>query len=375
MTHDVLIIGAGPAGSSAAMVAARAGLRVALIDRAAFPRNKLCGGAISGRAMGHLGEVFGPLPASLFHHPRGVRFTDGTRDLCRIDDPPPMAMTMRHGFDAELRAQAIAAGAEDFCGSRIDAMDAGAAWVQLASGRRLSAPVWIAADGVNSGVARHVFGRAHDPAQVGFALEAEVQGHAPAHTVLDMTAVPWGYAWAFPKATGTTFGMGGIASRNSGLMAHFRLWLARQGVDPASVRIKGHHLPFGEVRARPAHGRILFAGDAAGLVDPITGEGIAWAVRSGALAGLAAVGPPAGAVLRYLVAMRPIVAELRRARLLAKVVYHPAVQPRFIAALGRSDHYPRRFLHLLAGESDYGDLGPLRLGRVALRMMTGRASG
>jgi len=378
VTHDVLIIGAGPAGASAAMVAARAGLRVALIDRSAFPRDKLCGGGITGRAMRHLTDVFGPLPEGLFDRPARLRFADGVRVLCDLDDAPMMSMTMRPGFDATLRGLALAAGADDHCGQRIAEMQPADGWLRLADGACLAAPVWIAADGVNSAVARAVFGRAHDPARVGFALEVEVSGGSGDLTALDLTATPWGYAWDFPKAQGRTLGLGGVASRNADLMPRFHLWLAQRGVDPAMVRIKGHHLPFGEVRDPPGHNHILFAGDAAGLADPITGEGIAWAVRSGQLAAEAAAaaqGVPARAGAVYTAQMRPVLAEVRRAGQIACVLYHPWVQPRFIAALGRSDHFQRRFLQLLAGEMDYADLGPRRLAGIALRVLKGRGAG
>lgn len=375
-THDVLIIGAGPAGASAARVAAGAGLRVALIDKAAFPRDKLCGGGITCRAMGYLTGVFGPLDPALFHTPARIRFADGARTLCDIGDTPAMVMTMRHGFDATLRARAIAAGADDFCGDRITEMDVRDGWVRLASGARLAAPVIIAADGVHSGVARALYGRAHDPARIGFALEAEVPVQGDGTTLLDMTATPFGYAWDFPKAGGRTLGMGGVAIRNADLMPRFRDWLAARGVNPDSLKIKGHHLPFGEVRRRPGDGHVLFAGDAAGLVDPITGEGIAWAVRSGQFAAEAAIaalaaGLPGQAGAKYCARMAPVLAELDRARLLARVVYHPWVQPRFLRAVARSDHFPRRFLGLLAGEMDYADLGPRRLLKVARRMLVG----
>jgi flavin-dependent dehydrogenase len=255
-------------------------------------------------------------------------------------------------------------------------MDARLGRVQLANGARLEAPVIIAADGVHSGVARALYGRAHDPARIGFALEVEVPEVGDGTTTLDMTAAPFGYAWDFPKAGGRTLGMGGVAVRNPDLLARFRGWLPAHGVNPDAVTIKGHHLPFGEVRRRPGDGNILFAGDAAGLVDPITGEGIGWAVKSGQLAAEAAIaalgaGTPQRAGTLYCAAMATVLAELGRARLLATVVYHPLVQPRFMRAVARSDHLPRRFLGLLAGEMDYADLGPRRLVGIARRMLVG----
>ena len=377
-THELLIVGAGPAGASAAMAARRAGLRVALIDKAAFPRNKLCGGGVTGRAMGHLHDVFGALPDELFLKVNRFRFVTGAVALCEFDDAPDIWMTMRHSFDAVLRARALEAGAEDFCGQRIASMAPREGRITLVSGQTLQAPVVIAADGVNSAVAHAMYGRAYDPARIGFALEAEIAGPPGVVTELDMTAAPWGYGWDFPKAGGRTLGLGGIAVRNADMKLRFERWLAARGIDPAGVKIKGHHLPFGELRTHPGDGRVLFAGDAAGLVDPITGEGIAWAVRSGQLAAEAAalaltMDAPDRVAALYSARMRHVQRELRRAGLLSKLVYHPRLQPRFMRALSRSDHLQRRFLSLLAGEMDYADLGPARMMSLAWRILRGRS--
>ena len=377
MTHDVIVIGAGPAGAAAAMQSRRLGLRVALVDKAAFPREKLCGGGITGRALGFIFDVFGPLPDALCHPCAQVRMVAEGRELCLLDDPRAPVMSMRLALDAHLRGQALAAGAEDFCGMRIAELDLGSGRVALAGGQVLMAPVIIGADGVNSMVARRLLGRAHDPARVGFALEAEVPGPTGPMLELDLTAAPWGYGWDFPKAEGRTLGIGGIARRNPDLKPRFEAWLRARGVDPATVAIKGHHLPFGEFRTVPGKDHVLLAGDAAGLVDPITGEGIGWAVRSGQLAAIAAhqalsEGQPAKALARYQAGMAGVLAELRRARLLSKLVYHPFFQRRFLAILGRSTRLQGRYMSLMAGDMDYADVHLGRVLRIGFRILTGR---
>ncbi|MFN4154757.1 MAG: geranylgeranyl reductase family protein [Paracoccaceae bacterium] len=379
-SHDVLVIGAGPAGSAAAITAVHAGLRVALIDKAAFPREKLCGGGVTARAHGYARAVFGDLPQDLFHISRSVRFSTGTTTLARLDQAPPIYMTMRSAFDAALRTRAVDAGAQDFCGQRMAECLPETGRVTLADGQVLTAPVLIGADGVHSAVARALFGRALDPAAIGFALEAEVPGPPSPDTELDMTALPWGYGWDFPKAQGRTLGIGGVAVQDKDLRPRFHDWLRARGVDPGTVKIKGHHLPSGASRAVPGRGAVLLAGDAAGLVDPVTGEGIGWAILSGRLAAEAAaealrMGAPQTALMRYQLRMQPIRGELVRARLLAKVVYHPVLQPRLLKALASSDHFQRRYLALLAGEMDYADLGPSRLAGVVWRVLRGQSGG
>ncbi len=360
------------------MTACKAGLRVALIDKAAFPRNKLCGGGVTGRAHGYARAVFGDLPGDLFHVSRSMRFADGARALADVPDAPGFYMTMRTAFDAELRARAIAGGAQDFCGHRITKCAPEAGQVALANGADLSAPVVIGADGVHSAVARALFGAGKRRAARGFALEVEVPGPPGVHTELDMTATPGGYGWDFPKAQGRTLGIGGMAAQDADLRPRFEAWLRARGVDPETVKIKGHHLPSGALRPRSGRGAVLLAGDAAGLVDPITGEGIGWAILSGRLAAEAAAralaaGNPGSALALYQQAMQPIRAELLRARLLTHLVYHPRLQPRLLRVLSRSDHLQRRYLSLLAGEMDYADLGPRRLLGVAWRVLRGRA--
>lgn len=376
-SHDLLVIGAGPAGASAAMTASKLGLRVALIDKAAFPRDKLCGGGVTGRAFGYARRVFGDLPDDLFHVSRSVRFCAGSATLGVVGEAPQIYLTTRVGFDDALRARALAAGADDFCGHRLTDCSPEAGRITLANGRVLTAPIVIGADGVHSVVARSLFGRAFDPATIGFALEVEVPGDPGPDTELDMTALPWGYGWDFPKARGRTLGMGGVSVQEKHLRPKFEAWLRARGVDPAAVKIKGHHLPSGASNVVPGRGSVLLAGDAAGLVDPITGEGIGWAILSGQLAAESAAeaiakGMPAAALSLYQPRMKPIRNELSRARLLAKLVYHPKLQPRLVRALAASDHFQRRYLSLLSGEMDYADLGPRRLARVAWRVVRGR---
>jgi menaquinone-9 beta-reductase len=376
-THDLIVVGAGPSGAAAAMEACKAGLRVALIDKAAFPRDKLCGGGITGRALGYIKAVFGPLPADLLHACGQVRMVAGAQEICVLPDARTPSMTMRLALDGYLRGRAIAAGAEDFCGNRIAELDLGRGVVRLADGRQVSAPIIIGADGVNSQVARQLYGRAHDPARVGFALEAEVSGPSSQTMELDLTAAPWGYGWDFPKANGRTLGIGGLAVLNGDLKPRFEAWLRAKGIDPATVTIKGHHLPFGEFREAPGRNHVLLAGDAAGLVDPITGEGIGWAIRSGQLAGQAAdaalrMNTPNRALALYQASMSDVLRELRRARMLSKLVYHPFMQHRFLRVLARSTRLQSRYMSLMAGEMDYADVHLGRVLRIGFRILTGR---
>ncbi len=369
---DVIVVGAGPAGAAAAFRAARAGLSVALVDRKTFPRDKLCGGLVTGRARAHYADIFGhPMPFASDERKTVVAFHHRGRPAGVIADAPPLCATMRREMDAALCAQALGAGAQDFTGQGVAALDTGARNLTLASGPVLGYGVLIGADGVNSQIARALFGQSFDRARIGFGLEIEAEApHLPHDTVrIDLAAARWGYGWAFPKRHSTTIGVGGILGKNPDLKRAMAAYCDLLGLKVPEARFKGQFLPFGDVRARPGRGAVLLAGDAAGLVDPITGEGIGHAMASGGMAALAAIdalgeGQPETALARYRAALRPLHRDLRMARLLRPLLYLPATEPAFAHAFARSTTLRRMFLAQMAGEAEYSGI----LWRVAARL-------
>ncbi len=379
LKFDLIIIGSGPAGSASAMTAAKAGLSVALLDKSAFPRDKLCGGAVTGRAARYMDEIFGLAPDSdLFLEADRVRLAFRGQAITCQDNFPPFQMTMRQAFDARLHHLAITAGAQVFAPVRITALDPETAQVTLADGRRMQATLIIGADGANSLVARAIFGRAFDPARIGFGLEVELDRNqfSDTTTEIDLGAANWGYGWVFPKHKSVTLGVFGIHARNSDMKTHFNRYLARHVPDMAAagpVRCKGAFLPFGTYRKTPGAGRVLLAGDAAGLVDPITGEGIGWAMRSGQFAGQAAVaalaaGRPDTALTTYQRHLTCVHREIDAARRIRALIYARPVRAIFPRAVAHNPSMSRTYLRLLAGELDYADLGTRVLFRLARRL-------
>ncbi|MAU52795.1 MAG: geranylgeranyl reductase [Roseovarius sp.] len=380
---DVIVAGAGPAGAAAAWRAARAGLRVALLDSKRFPRDKLCGGLVTGRARAHYAAIFGrPMPFAPGECKTVVAFHHRGRPAGVIADAPPLCATMRREMDAALCAQALGAGAQDYTGRGLVALDADARQITLADGSVLGYALLIGADGVNSAVARALFGQSFDRARIGFALEIEADApHLPRDTIrIDLGAAQWGYGWAFPKRHTTTIGVGGLLAENADMKRAMAAYCAALGVEAAETRVKGQFLPFGDVRARPGRGAVLLAGDAAGLVDPITGEGIGHAMASGGMAAQAAIdalsaGRPGQALARYRRALAPIHRDLRIARLLRPLFYLPATEPAFARAFARSTTLRRMFLDQMAGEAEYPDILwrlALRLPRLGLTMLQRR---
>ena len=285
---DVIVVGAGPAGSTTAYRLARAGARVCLFDRARFPRDKPCGGGLTVRALREL-----PFPVDPVVEDAATRFqlrAAYRRGFERRSREPLVLLTQRRRLDALLAERAAAAGADFRDGQKVDAVSAddGGVSVEVA-GRRIAAAALVGADGANGVVARDL-GLAHE-IEHGVALEgnvahSDVRRARYAHTlVLEFGVVPGGYGWVFPKGDHVNVGVGGWASEGRRLRAHLqRLCDAHTLPFNRVTALRGHRLPTRRAGARLARGRVVLTGDAAGLVDPFSGDGIYEALLSGRLA-------------------------------------------------------------------------------------------
>lgn len=382
--HDIAILGGGPAGAAAACTAARLGLDVVVIDKARFPRDKLCGGLFTGRARSEYITIFDrDLDPDLFEERRAIAFHLGPRFLGRIDDAPPMFLGMRRSLDAHLLAMAEAAGATLHTGSRVDSIDLGRDRLVLSDGTTLGYRILIGADGVNSAVARTLFGRPFDPDRIGFALEKEMPPTTDPDILrtvrVDFGAAEWGYGWSFPKRGSTTVGVGGVHSRNPALKTRMRDYAERLGHANAHG-MKGQFLPFGDFRRRPGRGNVLLAGDAAGFVDPITGEGIGHALLSGRLAAEAAhvalrEARTCDAASVYGKATRSLRLDLAIARLLRPIIFAEWMAPLFSGAFSGGSRVTQAYMSMLAGDTGYPALLLLvmrRLPRAAWRHLRRR---
>ncbi|PTX54810.1 geranylgeranyl reductase family protein [Litoreibacter ponti] len=377
---DLIVVGSGPAGSAAAVTARKAGLRVALVDKATFPRDKLCGGLFTGRSEKAMRAIFGrDVTHDLFLTSDHMRFLAKGRVLADIPNAPPVHLTMRRDFDAVLHADALAAGAVLYLGEPIT--DMGENSLTLRDGTELTFKTLIGADGVNSFVARTLFGRPFDPETIGFGLEIETPLTESRDNAVevDFDAARWGYGWAFPKRKTVTVGVGGINSENADMKANMAAYVSQTESDE-SLKYKGQYLPFGDYKRKPGRDHILLAGDAAGLVDPITGEGIALAMESGDYAARAVVdaladGAPETALRRYLSAVKPIHRSLDQARLWRMIMFPKATEGYFKKAFERGSSLQMKYLELLAGEADYHDLRwalMQRLPKLAWRLLKHR---
>lgn len=291
-SYDDVVVGAGPAGGVAAYALAKAGCRVLLLEKETLPRYKACGGALVPRAVSALPF---PLEAGTAVVERSVsRFhlsNRGCRPFAVERTRFAVALTMHSTLDEFIVRQAEAAGAEIRDGIALRAVveDAHSVVCETSAGP-LAARFLVGADGAESVVARNHPALASP--RCGVALEAEVWLRSAGDFTdraqrldFDFNALPRGYGWILPKADHLSAGVFTLNQNLPGLRSRGEAYLHSK-VDPAEldrVEWKGHRIPLGPAR-RLHTGRVLLAGDAAGLVDALTGEGISYAIRSGLLA-------------------------------------------------------------------------------------------
>jgi geranylgeranyl reductase family protein len=358
---DVAIIGAGPAGGAAALALRGQGLRVGIVEKAVPPRYKTCGGGVLRRAVDLLPiDIRAAVDhecraAELVHHRPDLRF------VCERDRPI-ISMVMRDRFDHLLTTAAQAEGVQLFAGTAVSDVTAEASIVRIAtSAGEIRARFVIAADGANSVVARRT--RRPELRNVVPAYECEVtlapEQMAPLMRTarFDFGLVPAGYGWVFPKARHLSIGVGTTRRGAANLPAEYRRYLDVLGIGtPLHEERHGYLIP-----CRPRDGmfgaeRVLFVGDAAGLADPVTAEGITGGILSGQLAARAILEGQFDerAVKRaYRTSLEEtLLADLRVARWLAWILYDC---PRLNAAL-LARHGPQMselMTRIVTGETTY----------------------
>lgn len=290
---DVTILGAGPAGALLAYLLARHGLRVVLVEKARLPRVKPCGGGLNAKTLPLLPFAIDPVVERVVSR---VLFTQHLRQpFVRTTAEPLVATVTRCHFDYLLVQQAATEGVQVYDACKVTRLDADAHGITVrAEGLAWHGRYVACADGAKGTLRRQLGFTATAPHDLGLDLELAVEAACP--WTPDTLYIDWGttaqtYAWAFPKAQHWSIGVKGPVARGATLEHYLRRFMQRWHLPVPAGRVPylAHLLPTRLPGMPLVRGRALVIGDAAGLLEPFTGEGIYYALRSAYLAAEALV--------------------------------------------------------------------------------------
>jgi geranylgeranyl reductase family protein len=294
--YDVIVVGLGPAGSTAAYHLAEKGLKVLALDKATFPRNKSCGGCISKKIERILDfDISEVLEDTVYGSILTYRLQ---RALHIMSDRPLAGNVRRDRFDHFLVEKAKRAGAEVLEGRRVDRVDGGQVdvngpvTVRCGTGEVFKGRVLVAADGALGKMSRDFFGMNHRNATLSMAADIpyERAEELSGKIFLDFGDYPYGYAWIFPKKRLLSVGVTGDTRKYGGdIKEFFDSFVSNHYIlkDLEVEKREGWTMPLffkGKEETSMVKGRALLIGDAGHLVDPFLGEGIYYAVKSAQIA-------------------------------------------------------------------------------------------
>lgn len=365
--YDVIVAGAGPGGASAAYFLGQAGLKVLVLEKEEIPRYKACGGGVSIRTLEkYFPFSFAPVIECQAH---SLSYHLGRHSVQIPLLKPSLVTVMRERFDAHIlshaRAEVLTRSAIRSIAQAPDQVV-----VETQAGRIFTGRYLIGADGVNSIVARSVDLRRGKVTAA--AVEAEVPvpatiaGRYRDNPAFIFGEVRQGYAWIFPKADHLSMGVVSLRPRPGEIRAVLDRIAGRCQIPLDGVKLQGHSIPLHLRREQVAAGRVLLVGDAAGLADPLSGEGIRMAIKSASLA--------SKAILQGRPDLYPdwvetaIGRDLRRILPLARLFYQ---LPLLCHLLGeRNPFVSEAFMDLLSDEANYVQLFLCSFGTLPVFLLT-----
>ncbi|MFW6111268.1 MAG: NAD(P)/FAD-dependent oxidoreductase [Thermoproteota archaeon] len=302
MRCDVAVVGAGPAGTTAARFLAKKGFDVILVEARKFPREKPCGGMLTPRVFERFRylskiELASPSYGSCLYPP------SLTLRVPYFTDDPQVFMVLRSQFDHALLNMAENAGAE-LITDRVQDVEikTETAQISLKEGKVINADIIVGADGVKSiiGEKTGLTPSTLDRDKTGLCAVCEVEigeneveeyfgDERPVHLFLGFDNL-FGYAWVFPKSRHVNIGLGGLLSQTRDISGSFRRFVAmlqKENMLPPHFALDNYSaalIPIGGPNERTYRDRVVLCGDAAGFVNPLTGEGIYYAMASGEIA-------------------------------------------------------------------------------------------
>lgn len=357
--YDVIIVGAGPAGSTLGYELARQGTRVLILEKESLPRYKTCAGGITVKAAGLIDIDISRIVHQVTY---GVKVIyKGKKEFTKWYDKPLIYMVMRDEFDLLLARRAESAGAVVDDNQKVTQLQVTSGGVEVMTNHdTFTAEIVVGADGARGMVARKL--ELMKGIQLGVGIEAEISVSKEKMASWDsligmeMGYIRGGYGWVFPKKDTLSVGAGGLLKQAKRLKPCYREILSSQSLGSReAAKLKGHLLPLRLNGSAIQGQRSLLLGDAAGLIDPFTGEGIYNAVKSAHLAAPVIIQSLQSGnmdLTGYQEAVdRELMPELKASRGFAKIyAWFPGL---YFNAVNRSDRLWRAHCRLLRGEESY----------------------
>ncbi len=350
--HDVIVIGAGVAGASAAHQLAKAGLNILVIEKAKLPRYKTCGGGVIKRAAELLPFSINDVVerkltrADIIDHQNKLYFKIEKNEAI-------IFMVMRADFDNLILSKAVERGAKVQDEAEVISVESYNDCIELKTSKQNhKAKLVIAADGA-TGISTKIKRHYNKSLKVA-ALEVEVKASQNIFNKYNKSArfdyglIPFGYAWVFPKRDHLSIGAAFMKKTNHSLHKWLDKYFEVLGIQQSDIKERRKHgylIPLYSSEIKCYSGRVLFAGDALGLADPITAEGISYAIESGQLAGDAIIESKlelSSAQQNYKLKLNSLIKELNSAKFLSHFVFGSEWIRRYVFR-----HYGKRLSELM----------------------------
>jgi geranylgeranyl reductase family protein len=358
-SYDVIVVGAGPAGATLAYELAKRGIGVLVLEKEKLPRYKCCAGGVTSKAAKLLDFDISEVVEDVIYE---LSFTYNMGSSYLGQHSQPLIYTvMRDVFDYFLVEKAQQLGAVLIDGQKVMQVQVGADWVEIPTADNLfRTRLVVGADGAYSVVARELgMGRSIEYL-VGMESEVVVPEEELAkwksRVHIDLGCIPGGYAWVFPKRNHLSIGAGCLVSKARGLNRRYQKFLTLLGMGNYTIARSSSHLVPTCTKGRFVwQDKALLLGDAAGLTDPLTGEGIYNAIQSAQLAApvieSSLVGGEVGLQDYQQIVERKIMPELRIARKMSRnFVRFPRLA---FGMFNQSEGVWRAISSLTLGEMDY----------------------